>query len=121
MGIKKDYGCRTSNLVAMFTDKLVYQYLVENGSFETAKELKKIRRECIKDPIDLKGEMTITEFFQGMVDDYWKTQISPNSVPPKKITDPVKRQTSETNQDQWINRNANSIVINFLKFHPKPG
>ena len=51
-----------SNFVEKICDKLMYQYLIENGFFENAEELKKIRGECTENPIDLNGDMKISDF-----------------------------------------------------------
>ena len=54
-----------SYFVEKFSDKLVYQYLVENEYLKTAEEFKNERRDCTNYPIDLKGDLTICEPIKG--------------------------------------------------------
>ena len=54
--------------VEKFSDKLVYQYLVEIGSLKTAEEFKKERKDCTVYPIDFGGEMTISYVLKSKYD-----------------------------------------------------
>ena len=56
-----------ANFVVKFSDKLVHQYLIEIGCSETAEEFRKVRRGCTVYPIDLNGDMTISELLSRII------------------------------------------------------
>ena len=80
-----------SNFISNFSDKLVYQYLIEIGCSETAEEFRKVRRGCTVYPIDLSGhDMTISELLSRII-------------------------------SKHRNKFANTVFLNHLRKHPKPG
>ena len=56
---------KVSNSIRKFSDSLVYQYLMEIGSLETAEEFRRERKDCTDNPIILKDNVTFHELLKG--------------------------------------------------------
>ena len=79
-----------------YSDKLVYQYLIEKGYLETAEEFRKKRKKGTVNPIYCGEVTTISKMFQLLINVTW-----PELFRNYKVT--------------------NTVVYNFLKNHERPG